>query len=287
MSPHKRPSEHWFHRWKRPWRKPWRVELPQGAALLRRGLARGPQVPYPAWSFPEGLELVHDPTPGRWVEESVVRYPWATVGMLLPEGFEAYARILHPAYRRVTRYEHRPIRWSEVAEMTGRSVHPHVQFERLGNLGDDMNKQPEWGDRPAEGELPEEVAAPLQRILGGFTTTAERCWFCVWYGWGDSFALEGYDEEAYRHVKIPGREYLLLRGPLELVSKVGANGGNDPSIWWPDDHSWCVATEIDLDSTYVGGSSECIARLMEEPALEVLPAALEDRIDLSADTINI
>jgi hypothetical protein len=60
-----------------------------------------------------------------------------------------------------------------------------------------------------------------------------------------------------------------------------------PQIWWPDDRAWCVATEIDLDSTYVGGSRAFIERLMGEPELEVMPAVLDDRVDLGADTINV
>ena len=30
--------------------------------------------------------------------------------------------------------------------------------------------------------------------------------------------------------------------------------GHSPSIWWPEDRAWCVATDIDLFDTYVGGS---------------------------------
>ena len=170
--------------------------------------------------------------------------------------------------------------------MTGRTLHPLAQFARLANLGDRLNDKPEWGQRPDIGDLPTEVAVPLERILRSFTQRPDHCWFCVWFGWGDFFALRDYDEAAYPHVETHAREYLLLRGPLEMVSQIHSNGGNDPSIWWPDDHAWCVATEIDLDCTYVGGSAECIEELTNDPGLEVLPAALEDRVDFGSDTIN-
>jgi hypothetical protein len=48
-----------------------------------------------------------------------------------------------------------------------------------------------------------------------------------------------------------------------------------------------VATEIDLDSTYVGGTEECLTRILTDPVLETLPAQLEDRVDLGADDINV
>lgn len=245
----------------------------------------GSFVPVPAWSFPEGIELVQDTGPATWVAESLGRYPWATVGSVVPDGFEAYARILHPAYRTIGTYEQEPVTWAEVAAMTGRRLHPLAQFSRIAGI-EDLNGRPEWGQRPPEGDLPVEVATALCPALAGFTQTADRCWFCVWVGWGDLYALEGYDEESYPHVEMPGREYLLLRGSMDLVSQIGRDGGNDPSIWWPDDRTWCVATEIDLDSTFVGGTAECIARLMDEPALEVMPASLEDRVDYGSDTIN-
>jgi hypothetical protein len=123
-------------------------------------------------------------------------------------------------------------------------------------------------------------------ILRRNTTTPDDCWFCVWFGYGTLFALDGYDEATYRHVKTPGREYLLLRGAIDMVGAAGSGQVSGPSIWWPDDHAWCVATEIDLDSTYVGASAECIAGLVAEARLETLPAELGDRVDGAADTIN-
>ena len=41
-----------------------------------------------------------------------------------------------------------------------------------------------------------------------------------------------------------------------------------PSIWWPDDHAWCVATEIDLMTTYVGCSGGCRNDLLAHEGFE-------------------
>jgi hypothetical protein len=59
-----------------------------------------------------------------------------------------------------------------------------------------------------------------------------------------------------------------------------------PSIWWPDDRSWWVATEVDFDWTYVGGSSKCIADVLAHPGLEALPARLSDGVHWDSDPIN-
>jgi hypothetical protein len=60
-----------------------------------------------------------------------------------------------------------------------------------------------------------------------------------------------------------------------------------PNIWWPEDRAWCVATEIDSFDTYVGGNEACIERILACRGLEALPATIEARFDLRADTINI
>lgn len=89
-------------------------------------------------------------------------------------------------------------------------------------------------------------------------------------------------------VTIPHRAYYLFRGPLEAVPAFATAGTPwvAPNLWWPDDRSWCVATDIDLDSTYVGGTRECIDALLSGPALEVFPSQIDDRIDVGADELN-
>jgi hypothetical protein len=59
-----------------------------------------------------------------------------------------------------------------------------------------------------------------------------------------------------------------------------------PNIWWPDDRAWCVASEIDLPYTYVGGSKELIEEIVEHPALEALPCDIRDGITYDSDKVN-
>jgi hypothetical protein len=59
-----------------------------------------------------------------------------------------------------------------------------------------------------------------------------------------------------------------------------------PNYWWPNDHAWIVASEIDGFSTYVGASHSCIDRVLASPLLEALPTALNHRFDVWGDTIN-
>jgi hypothetical protein len=59
-----------------------------------------------------------------------------------------------------------------------------------------------------------------------------------------------------------------------------------PNLWWPDDRSWCVASEIDFPYTYVGGSQELIEEILADPSLEALPAALDHGITAFSDKVN-
>lgn len=230
--------------------------------------------------LPPGVELMRDTTAARWLEDSVGRRPFNSVGHLVPDVFEAYARVLHPALSGL--YDE-PVRWSEIAAKTGRVAHPLMQFERIAVLPDDPNAQPRWGARPRAGHGP---LTQLAAALRPFTADPASCWIALWEGFGGLGMVEELDDAP--KVTIPHRAYYLFRGPLEAVPAFASAGmpWEAPNLWWPDDRSWCVATDIDLDSTYVGGTRACIDALMSDPALEVFPSRIEDRIDVGADEIN-
>ena len=222
----------------------------------------------------------------RWVEESFSAF--GTLRSLLPDGFAAYARIFHPAY--LNENEERPVRWSTVASWTGRAVHPLMQFERIAGLSEyphDMYKDPPWGSLPQHGSIPERECRTLVEVLRGFTSTPDSCYFCLWEGFGN---IDTRLYKASSRVRAPGRDYLHFPGPIDairaFITRDGPFWGHSPSIWWPEDRAWCVATDIDLFDTYVGGSEECIEAVLSNPDLEALLTTLDARLDLGGDTIN-
>ena len=123
-------------------------------------------------------------------------------------------------------------------------------------------------------------------MLREFTLTPERCYFCIWDGYG---FLDPTRYERAPRVRVPHRDYLLFRGSLEAVTSFAdaVLGWKSPNIWWPEDHAWCVATEIDIFETYVGGSEGCIQRILSCRDLEALPTTIEARVDFGGDTLNI
>ena len=236
--------------------------------------------------------LMNAPYPANWIKERLG--DWASekgmfVGSVVPEGFEAYARVFHPAELWKADRSWEQVRWSTVASWNGKVVHPQMQFCRIANLDVHLHEKLSWGRIPFYGMLPEGECQVLISVLKGFTSTPERCYFSLWHGYG--FLDDRYFKRVAK-LKVPRREeYLVFCGPLDSIMSfykhVGGRWGQSPNIWWPEDRAWCVATEIDSLDTYIGGSKACIERVLGHPDLEALPIGLGARVDASGDTINV
>jgi hypothetical protein len=101
-------------------------------------------------------------------------------------------------------------------------------------------------------ETPVRQASRLAHLLAAVTGTPERCWFAVWEGWA---ALAAWTADDAPRLELPNRRMLLLAGPLSAVAAPFTPPPADQSanLWWPEDRSWCVATDIDLMTTYIRG----------------------------------
>jgi hypothetical protein len=90
----------------------------------------------------------------------------------------------------------------------------------------------------------------------------------VWEGWGD---VPPQRFPGAARLATPGRGHFLLRGPLTgVLVSVAATGFDRPTagLWWPADRAWFVATELDLDWTFVAGGTQLVERLHQNPRLE-------------------
>lgn len=228
--------------------------------------------------------------PAAWIIERTRGFA-ENVGSLLPHGLDGYARVLHPAS--TGHPDDQRVTWSEIARSTGRMLHPEAQWPHLAFTQDvsdinDLQDSPpgaRWKSPPEEGTLDRDVAMVLVDILKRHTSTSERCWFAVWEGWGSI-------RESIRAAptfELPGRRYLLLEGPIRAVTQTVNREEwiyQSASLWWPDDRAWCVATEVDLESTYVGGSRACIEETLNAASIEVVRAEVTHGVTWAADTVN-
>jgi hypothetical protein len=92
-------------------------------------------------------------------------------------------------------------------------------------------------------------------------------------------------------LRLDQRTFLVTEGPISTATRVdwrdpGALFAESPTLIWPADRAWFIASDPDLDSTYVGGSGDLIAAVLAEPGLEAWPANSNDRVSIDSDSIN-
>jgi hypothetical protein len=290
---------------------------PRGCGYRPADLAAHPAENDPAPLAPGGQNgrvgvkpvFGQDPSAAAWVGARLTGFG-RRVTDTVPAGFAAYARILHPI--QVT--EDRWLTWSDVAVAAGTRVHPLVQWRRLAHPGG--SRMPGWGGgAPEKGNLPVPALRSLLAVLSRHTASPDDCWLCLWDGYGwirgtPSVAIASVSSdgrvterlvpaalstaalEPSRTVRFPGRNYLLARGALDAALTVGwwldgeLRDPQSPNLFWPDDHSWCVATEIDFDSTLVAGSEALIEDLLRERSLEAWRIDPDDSLQTDADQVN-
>lgn len=209
-----------------------------------------------------------------WLADQLAVPAGSTVTSVVPGGFGAYARLLHPAKDPAGA----ELRWSEVAAGGGMELKPDAEFHSVALPPEAPDGPLPECRAPAKGTLSAGDLAVLDRFLRGHTATPEECWFCLWEG----YAWQGRDTDPIPaealegpRVTVQRRDYVLYRGAVETAE---ALAGQSPNLWWPADRSWCVASDITVPWTYVGGTQEMVDQLCALEGLEVLPADAEDPV---------
>jgi hypothetical protein len=221
---------------------------------------------------------------------------------LVPAGFSEYLRVSHPAYRRAGG-NRVAVAWAEIASASGMRMHTGVQLGSItGSERYEWEGQPGVFDHPPDtGNLPRELLDALPNVLARHTSTPSSCYFAVWEGWG----WLPPEVRSAPTFSVPQRTYHLLTGPVEAVREladtwhpvdappqspnlwhpVGAPP-RSPNLWWPQDHAWCVATEVDLKTTYIGADRSCAQELISLPGIEAATVSPDLGIDWLSDTLN-
>ena len=248
----------------------------------------------------------------EWLSKALSEGEWGHVSGIVPSGFQSYVAVRHPAWRcdcteqnlsvlRSGRELGRPVRWAEVAESDLPVVYGHVlyakrgitrgrntQYRRLRDGDWVVDELPgaellpllrpgdAWITGPREGSLEPDLARTLQSVLARATEESAPCWFGIWDGFG-------HLTEAQRTapaIEAPGRRWHLFRAPLDHLERSFTDTfeHQTANLAWPENRSWCLATEIDAEVTYVGGSKELISAILEAPDLEAVPARLDERL---------
>ena len=263
----------------------------------------------------DDLKVVDGAEVGAWIEPALGGEAGAVTNQV-PKVFDAYARIFHPAGDDEGNY----VTWVEVAGRLGRIAHPEMQWHQIVGTSDTFGiKDSEWpGAIPSLGEMEIDDLDRLCAVLGEHTADPGRCYFglCEINHHPLVDAIEAEQGKRSR-LELPlGRDHLILAGPLTAVVQLGdtdppgliwavaVGPGEDPvrerpepdptdpfwrdapSLIWPADRSWFVASEVDFDSTLVGGSRALIEALVASPGLEVLEVEPDSKLTAFSDKLN-
>lgn len=268
----------------------------------------------------EGLSAALDPAAtGDWIASRVDGFG-STVAFLVPRGFAACARVLHPAWSTDDEAFTRP--WRDVCGATGRVPHALMQWQAIARPaeGVDLPVSAEglWDDVQVEtGNLAPHAMAALVGVLARFTD-GQPCHHALWEGFGwltgswSSVTSTTGDPGgpppppsvaapvpaallaalAAPRLRLPGRDHLLFTGPLEAALALGHQVTADwflpqsPTLLWPADRSWFVATEIDLDSTLVAGPQALVDAVVAAPDLEAWAVTPDSDLGWTGDQVN-
>lgn len=228
---------------------------------------------------------VANPDTAAWLKTSMEKF-WGRndnanyVAAIIPAGFESYARILHPGS---IKPEGREVSWAEIAARFGYTPHAQMQWHAITE-----SIHPAEAARlnpPSAGNLPRKHAQELVEILGDHTGTPQDCYFAIWDGWGLP-VLDALTSKT-ANLRLPHRSYHLSQDPIGFaLQSISPLTWQSANMWWPEDRAWCVAIEVDLMWTYVGGRSACINAILADNRLEAWPATPDDRVDVNSDQIN-
>lgn len=233
----------------------------------------------------------NDVSPAEWITERL--HPFGQdVGSLVPECFDAYARILHPTWR--TEHGRRvKVRFSDLARETGVALGPTTRIDDVESIATGQIEPPLTGTLEC-GEL-----NVLVTLFATATESPGSCWFGFWEGFGwmqghpaivelrrpqdeplgpSPCTVPGAAPQGSR-VQLPARPLALYGGQIDAAAAFCSPPfSQSPTLWWPEDHAWCVASEIDFHSTYVGGSRDLIQRVLHDERLDALQADVADRV---------
>src|SRR6185312_13272880 len=131
------------------------------------------------------LEPAADATPAAWLQDEIRDFDH-TVGSIVPAGFEAYARVFHPAWLSEPDGRDAPVRWSTVAAARGTTLHAVAEWGALAGRWRAPGEPGLWDREPEHGSLDAAGLAALSVVLEPHTTAPESCWFGVGEGYGDT-----------------------------------------------------------------------------------------------------
>lgn len=192
----------------------------------------------------------------------------------VPSGFDKYCRIFH----RVPDQEGILRTWSSFASVVGIDLTEQTHWYSIAQRDESLK----WIG-PTEGALDEVSARGFLTVLSGRLDPSSMLFAGFWRG---SSRFQGSDR-GLPTVTLGLRDQVLFRLTLSALSGDSEEFSREslefPGILWPEDMSWYLSTDIDYNSTIVGGTSDFIDSIMENASVEAV--VISPDLDLTYEQV--
>jgi hypothetical protein len=263
------------------------------------------------------MQELQDHSPIRWITDRPisevdfkhVKRGGAPVLNLIPQGFDAYCKILHPIYKYDLSFDF-PIPLTKQTSYNdlwqlGKTM--SVGGRRIDELAMELRNAQGDGERVRWRELIDEL---------GLTWVPEVNEHSLTFQSGGSWPFyleapgEGYYEDdvldrllAILSEYTPGGtcyyyfDYMTTDDlePRLFIGTLGEAKGafagvrdyQRPTYWWAADQSWCLCSDYDLSFTLFGGPQAAVDAMLQDQIIEAIEISEATQLGYWADRTNI
>lgn len=208
-----------------------------------------------------GFELVTDATVADWASrrQSGDLY---RVDFQVPAGFDKYCRILHRVHGPYDSF----LPWSGYAHSVGVTIRPDTHWYEIARRDPGLR-----GISPDVGGL-DEISGPsfIEFLTEHLPADAH-----VFAGYWDGIQPLHKPGSSFPTARLGLRDRVLFQVSLAaLAATFHSESGflfDFPAVLWPEGRSWYLSTEVDYNTTLVGGSEEFIEALLAHEVIEAFP----------------
>lgn len=239
------------------------------------------------------MQITNYSKPPTWIEARLrkdhgIHDDEYTISHIVPDRYEAYCKLMNPIFRDPTVADY-SIMWNQENDNETVTNHKNerVFYKELAVCYDiplpaicdkaisiKLNDQfPRYlFSETEEGSMDREVYENLLKHLVSHTGEQSS------YFYYDEMKILSSNSYSGIPAELSGKLYVGSLGEvLDFFENIDLN--HTPTFWWPEDKSWCVATDYDCSYSVVGGSRELINELLNDKELEAIEVDIHMRID--------
>ncbi len=238
------------------------------------------------------IRKMNDLTTYEWIEEETVsidpiNWNGGRVCNLIPNRYTHYCKIMNSTFYRDRGITDETLLWNQIPpnEEVTIDLGEGITLKELAKKYDitfdnkistkaierKLGGYPRYLIFPDEGRINMDVLKEMTQVLAPFNEH-KSCYFFY-----NILKLIGRipEEEVENGHLYTGK----LKDIFTIYNKGEMDGLASPTYWWPEDRSWFISTDYDLDFTIFGGGKQLFNALMSNEKLECIEVDLDTRVD--------